>query len=49
MMAPYYSYPYHMKVVKHILYVERGCGNFSMMAKSLNGVVCRPAVKWNFG
>jgi len=24
-----------MKVVKYLSYVERGCGNYSMMAKSL--------------
>jgi hypothetical protein len=31
LMMDQYAYPQHMKVVNHLTYVERGCGNHSML------------------
>jgi hypothetical protein len=35
MMDPY-AHPQHMKVVKHLSFVEQECGNHSMLGTSLN-------------
>jgi hypothetical protein len=36
MMMDSYAYPQYIKVVKHLSFVERECGNHSMLGTSLN-------------
>jgi hypothetical protein len=36
LMMASYAHPQHMKVVNHLAYVGRGCGNHSMLGWSLS-------------